>query len=92
MARRRSSRRSFRGVSRGVSKNALIDGAMAGAAGSLAAQYVGPMYGPALGFAAVGIWRKNPTAQFIAGASLGANLASSFALPGGTAVGPGGVL
>ena len=92
MARRRSSRRSFRGVTRGINQNALLNGAMAGAAGSLAAQYVGPMYGPALGFAAVGIFRKDPTAQFIAGASLGANLASSFTLPGGTPVGPGGVL
>lgn len=93
MARRRS-RRSFASrASRGVSKNALIDGAMGGAAAALAAGYVGPTYGPAAGLAAVGIWRKNPTLQTMAGASIGAQLAGGLKLPGSSGgLGSGGVL
>lgn len=94
MARRRTSRKSsFRGVTRGINQNALINGALGGAGAAIATGYIGPEYGPAAGLAAVGVWRKDPTLQTLAGISIGSKLASRFSLPGaGSMASPGGVL
>lgn len=82
----RKTRRSTprRSIGRGFNQNALLNGAMGGAAASIASGYVGPTYGPALGFAAVGMFRKDQTLQVLAGAALGSQLAANLALPGAT--------
>lgn len=93
MARRRSSRRSSSRRFGGVSQSSILNGAMGGAAANVAARYIGPTYGPAVGLAAVGIFRKEPTLQLMAGVSIGSALANGIALPGASgSAGSAGVL
>lgn len=92
MARRRSFRRSSSRRFGGVSQSSIVDGALAGAAANVAARYIGP-WGAPVALAGVGVFRKNPTLQLLAGVSVGNTLAQSINLPGATAaMNPAGVL
>lgn len=89
---RKTSRRSSSRRFGGIAQSSIMDGAMAGAAANIAARYVGPTWGPAAGLAAVGVWRKNPTLQLLAGIQAGDSLAGTFNLPGAAAGSSSGVL
>jgi len=78
----RTARRSYRKASRGGSFKPIIDGALGGIAGNIGSKYLGS-WGSALGYLAVGMWRKNSTLSTLGGVNLGAQIGSMIPFIGG---------